>query len=127
MDRGAQFIVEMIKKLNQMLGIDTKLLMAYHPQTNKQIEKINQELKQYLRIFIDYYQKQWLDQLATAKFVYNNMVQTSTKVLPLKANNKQDLCIGIKMRKKGRFERVEEFATRIKKMHKEVEAALRRK
>jgi len=55
------------------------------------------------------------------------MVQTSTKVLPLKANNKQDLCIGIKMRKKGRFERVEEFATRIKKMHKEVEAALRRK
>jgi len=65
--------------------------------------------------------------LATAEFAYNNKVQTSTKVLPFKANNEQDLCIDIKMRKKGRFERAEEFATRIKKMYKEVEAALRKK
>lgn len=65
--------------------------------------------------------------MATAEFAYNNIVQTSTKVSLLKANNRQGLCIGIKMRKKGRFERAEEFATRIKKMHKEVEAALRKK
>jgi len=30
-DRGAQFVARMMKELNQMLGIDTKLLTAYHP------------------------------------------------------------------------------------------------
>jgi len=31
MDRRAQFAARMMKELNQMLGIDTKLSMAYHP------------------------------------------------------------------------------------------------
>jgi len=34
MDRGAQFAAGIIKELNQMLGIDTKLLTAYHLQTD---------------------------------------------------------------------------------------------
>jgi len=33
-----QFVVGMIKELNNMLGINTKLSMAYHPQTNRQTE-----------------------------------------------------------------------------------------
>ena len=35
-DRGAQFVAGMIKKLNERLGIRTKLLTAYHPQTDGQ-------------------------------------------------------------------------------------------
>ena len=35
-DRGPQFIVELIKELNRMLKIETKLLTAFHSQTNKQ-------------------------------------------------------------------------------------------
>jgi len=60
--------------------IDTKLLTAYHPQTDRQTERINEELEQYLRMFIDHRQEQWPDWLATAEFAYNNIVQTSTKV-----------------------------------------------
>jgi len=37
-DRGSQFAAEMIKKLNQMLGIETKLLTSFHPQMNGQTE-----------------------------------------------------------------------------------------
>jgi len=77
----------MIKELNKILEIDTKLSIAYHPQTDSQMERINQELEQYLRIFIDYCQEQWPDWLVMAKFAYNNKVQTSTKVLLFKANN----------------------------------------
>jgi len=75
-DRGAQFAAEIMKELNRMLGIDTKLLMAYHPQTDSQTERINQDLEQYLRMFIDHPQEQWPDWLATAEFAYNNKVQT---------------------------------------------------
>jgi len=64
----------MIKELNSMLGIDTKLLTIYHPQIDGQIERMNQELEQYLRMFIDHRQKQWPDWLATAEFAYNNKV-----------------------------------------------------
>jgi len=32
-DKGPQFAAEMIKELNRILGIETKLLTSYHPQT----------------------------------------------------------------------------------------------
>jgi len=31
-DRGLQFVAGLIRELNKMLGIETKLSMAYHPQ-----------------------------------------------------------------------------------------------
>ena len=60
-DRGVQFVAGMMKELNNSLGIQTKLLTAYHPQTDGQMERINQELEQYLRVFIDHRQEQWPD------------------------------------------------------------------
>jgi len=44
-DRGPQFAAEIMKKLNRMLGIETKLSISYHPQTDRQIERMNQELE----------------------------------------------------------------------------------
>jgi len=61
MDRGAQFVAGMIKELNQILEINTKLSTAYYSQTDGWTERINQELEQYLRMFIDYCQEQWPD------------------------------------------------------------------
>jgi len=43
-----------MKELNRMLGIETKLLTVFHPQTNEQTKRINQELEQYLRMFINH-------------------------------------------------------------------------
>jgi len=105
MDRGAQFAAGMIREFNQMLGIDTKLSTAYHSQIDSQMERMNQELEQYLRMFIDYCQEQWPDWLVIAEFVYNNKVQTSMRVLSFKANSGQDPYIGFEIRKKGKFEK----------------------
>jgi len=57
-DRGVQFAMGMMKELNHLLEIQTKLSTAYHPQTDRQTERINQELEQYLRVFIDHRQEQ---------------------------------------------------------------------
>ena len=34
LDRGVQFVAGMMRELNNLLGIQTKLLIAYHPQTD---------------------------------------------------------------------------------------------
>jgi len=49
-DRGLQFAAGLMRELNRLLGILTKLSTAFHPQT----ERMNQELEQYLRMFIDH-------------------------------------------------------------------------
>jgi len=51
-DRGPQFAVELMRELNRMLGIESKLSMVFHPQTDRQTERVNQELEQYLKIVI---------------------------------------------------------------------------
>jgi len=56
-DREAQFATGMMKEVNNLLGIQTKLSMAYHLQTDGQTERINQELEQYLRVFINHRQE----------------------------------------------------------------------
>jgi len=53
-----QFAAGMMKELNNLLGIQMKLLTAYHLQTDGQTERVNQELEQYLRVFIDHRQEQ---------------------------------------------------------------------
>jgi len=44
-DRGPQFAAGMTKELNKMLGMETKLSTAYHPETDRQMERTNQELE----------------------------------------------------------------------------------
>jgi len=58
-NRGLQFAVGVMRELNAILGIKSKLSTVFHPQTDGQTERINQELEQYLRMFIDHCQEQW--------------------------------------------------------------------
>ena len=44
-DRGPQFAAELIKELNKMLEIETRLSTAFHPQIDGQTERMNQELE----------------------------------------------------------------------------------
>jgi len=47
-DRGPQFVVGIMRELNCILKIETKLSTVFHPQTDSQTERMNQELEQYL-------------------------------------------------------------------------------
>ena len=51
-DRGPQFAARSMRALYKRLGIDASLTTAYHPQANGQIERKNQEVEVYLRMFI---------------------------------------------------------------------------
>ena len=50
-----------MRELNKMLGIETKLSTAYHLQIDRQMERTNQELEQYLRMYVNYRQNNWAE------------------------------------------------------------------
>jgi len=113
-----------MRELNEMLGIKSKLSTAFHPQTDRQTERVNQELEQYLRMFIDYRQEQWPEWLGTVEFAYNNKAHSSTRTSPFKVNYGQDSRMGFKGRKKGRYARAEKFIEKMKEIQEEAKTAL---
>ena len=125
-DRGPQFAVELTKELNQMLGIKTKLSTVFHPQIDGQMEQMNQELEQYLRLFVEHRQRDWPEWLVTADFAVNKKAHTATKILPFMANYEKEERMGGDIRKKGKVESTTEFVERIKRVHEEVEAAMKK-
>ena len=109
--------------MNELLGIKTRLSTAFYPQTDGQTERMNQELEQYLRMFIDHQQEQWPEWLGTVEFAYNK-VYTGTKVSPFEANSGQNPRMGFKLRKKGKYEQAEKFTERVKEVQEEAKAVL---
>ena len=118
MDRGAQFVAGMMRELNERLGIRTKL------STDRQTEQVNQELEQYLRIFVDHRQEQWPEWLGTAEFAYNNKKHTTTQISPFKANYGLNPRMEFEGKRGKRFKAVEEFAERMKQVQEEVKVTL---
>ena len=86
LDQGPQFAAEFMCELNTILEIQTKLSTAYHPQTDGQTERLNQDVEQYLRLFVSQRQNDWPEWIACTGFAYNNKVHPMTKILPFYAN-----------------------------------------
>jgi hypothetical protein len=58
---------------------------AYHPQTDGQMERVNQILGDMLRAFVIHYGKDWDKCLCLTEFYYINNYQSSLKMAPFKA------------------------------------------
>jgi len=71
-DRDPQFTSILWKSLCKRLGINLRLFTAYHPQTDDQSERANQNVERYLRFFCSYMQNDWAKLLLMIEFVDNN-------------------------------------------------------
>jgi hypothetical protein len=67
-----------MKGLYQNLGIEANPSTAYHPQTDGQTERVNQELEEYLRIYVNERQNDWVDWLPIAQFCHNDRSHSVT-------------------------------------------------
>src|SRR5467141_1428569 len=85
-NRGKHFISRFWRSLCQLLSIKANLSMAYHPETDGKTKCINQILKQYLQVYINYQQDDWVNLLPLAEFAYNNTSHSATMVTPFFAN-----------------------------------------
>ena len=81
-DRGPQFAFAFARELARILKYDVRLSTAYHPQTDGQTERANQEVETYLRIFCANNPHQWSKFLTFAEFQHNPVPHSSTKVSP---------------------------------------------
>ena len=85
-DMDAKFAGEFWESLCKKLGIKRKMSRAYHPQTDGQMENVNQGLGDYLRIFVHYDQNDWYHLIPLAEFAYNNLATSPHRMTPFFAN-----------------------------------------
>ncbi len=76
-DHDSQFISIVWKSLCLRLNIKMKLFTNYHLQINDQTERVNQNVKRYLRSYCSYMQDDWFAWLSMTKFVDNNAMSLS--------------------------------------------------
>ena len=81
-DRGTQFNSQFMKRLFEILGIKAYFSTAYHPQTDGQTERVNQEIEEYLQFYISHRQNNWVKYLPMGEFAYNNSVSETTGYSP---------------------------------------------
>jgi len=71
-----------MKELYRILGIKGMPSTAYHPQTDGQTERVNQELETYLRFYVNYQQDDWEKWLDQAKYVQNTWFHEAIQESP---------------------------------------------
>jgi hypothetical protein len=123
-DRDKRYSGRFMTELSKLLEIQLNTSMAYRPQTDGQTEQSNQEIEQYLRIFINYHQTDWSDWLALAEFTYNDKINASTKTTPFFSMYGQHPWKGVEPIYKMKSEHARDFAERMKKVRDEASASL---
>jgi transposase InsO family protein len=92
-DQGPMFTADYTRRFFKALGINQRFSMAYHPQTQGQVESNNKWLETYLRTFCNHRQNDWADLLHTAEFAYNNHFHPSIGMSPFTANYGYDMSL----------------------------------
>lgn len=123
-DRGSVFVSAFIRDLYRKLGIVGNPSTAYHPQTDGQTERVNQEIENYLRIFVNHRQDDWADWLPLAAFTYRNRKHSATGYSPFYMTHGYHPFTGVETKKKVKAEAVEQFVTRMKGISQQASLAL---
>jgi transposase InsO family protein len=81
-NRGTQFAAKLFQEWCKLLGIESSMSTSYHPQTDGQMEQVNQTLEQYIWCYVHELQDDWAHLLSLAEFAYNNTTHESSKETP---------------------------------------------
>ncbi len=81
-DRGPQFTSRVWKAFCQELNINVSLTSGYHPQSNGQVERLNQELTRFLRSYCHWNQSDWSRFLFWAEYAQNSLHKPATGITP---------------------------------------------
>src|SRR5258708_1992570 len=108
-DHRPAFISNFSCKLTALLRVKLTPSTSYHPQTHGQMERINQEIQAYLRVFMSHQQDDWADWLPLVEFMYNNKVHSATHWTPFKLDAGQHPCLGLEPMRTSTIEAADAF------------------
>lgn len=81
-DRGPQFTSQVWRLFCSALGAQVNLSSGYHPQTNGQTERLNQERESTLRYVTNHNPATWSSHLPWVEYAHNAHVSASTSFSP---------------------------------------------
>jgi len=81
-DRGPQFASKVMQEVWGKLGVKSTMSTAFHPQTDGETERVNQELEQYLRVFGNFQQDNWVELIPFMEFAHNARQHSATGKSP---------------------------------------------
>ena len=81
-DRYSKCTIAFWKNLQQLLGTNLNMSIAFHPQTDGQTERMNSVLKDMLRHYVSPDQQDWDLFLSLAEFSMNNCYKSSIQCTP---------------------------------------------
>ncbi len=81
-DRGPQFTSRVWRAFCQQLNINVSLTSGYHPESNGQVERLNQELTRFLRTYCHNNQTDWSRYLLWAEYAQNSLRKPATGLTP---------------------------------------------
>jgi RNase H-like domain found in reverse transcriptase/Integrase zinc binding domain len=81
-DRDPRFTSNFTTELCRILGVKQNISMAYHPQTDRQSERTNQSLEQYLHMVCTNNQHSWAEWLPLAQYTRNSWPSSTMKKTP---------------------------------------------
>src|SRR5258708_6589717 len=123
-DCGTAFISNFSHELVALLGVKLTPSTSYHPQTDGQMECMNQEIEAYLHVFLSHRQDNWADWLPLAELVYNNKIHAVTCWTPFELNASQHPCLGVEPMRMSTVEAADTFARRLDHAQEEAKAVL---
>uniref|UniRef100_A0A8C1TGE2 Gypsy retrotransposon integrase-like protein 1 n=1 Tax=Cyprinus carpio TaxID=7962 RepID=A0A8C1TGE2_CYPCA len=85
-DRGSQFISRFWKEFCKLLGASVSLSSGYHPQSNGQSERANQDLERTLRCLVSKNPSSWSQQLSMVEYAHNSLPVSATGLSPFQCS-----------------------------------------
>ncbi|TKS65685.1 Retrovirus-related Pol polyprotein [Collichthys lucidus] len=81
-DRGPQFASTFWKEFCHLLGATASLTSGFHPQSNGQAERVNQELEKALHCMASRNPRAWAQHLLWIEYAHNSLTSTATGLSP---------------------------------------------
>ncbi len=79
-----QFTSRVWSAFFRLLNINVSLTSGYHPQSNRQTERLNQELTRFLRTYCQNRQTDWSKYLMWAEYAQSSLQKPATGLTPFK-------------------------------------------
>ena len=125
-DRGPQFISQVWKAFCAALGTQVSLSSGFHPQSNGQTERANQDLESALRCVAATNPSSWSTHLTWIEYAHNSLSSAATGISPFEASVGYQPPLFPAQEEEVAVPSVQHHLRRCRKVWRETRAALQR-